>query len=424
MTDMADQRHISGAAMDRQVKVPRRYGLIVLAVGVAVAAAAAGLRWWPRGVPVARADVEIATVKTGPFRDVVVGRATAQPLQSVLLDATEDGRVEQVLVKDGARVEAGQLLVALSSTQRAQELMARSSEAAQQLANFSTLRAAWMQAQALQRRTLTEGQFELERVRRLHLRNRELAATGFLSPSALEDSADKLALAERLFSQQQADGREELAVREQSVQAMQRAVADLNKRLDAMRTASEGLAVRAPVAGRVTGLTLQVGESVRSGTRIARLDSLDRFKLALRLDEFHLGRVREGLAGELQHAGRAHALHVVRIDPQVKDGLFTAELHFDAEPPPLQVGQGLDVRLTLGNTQQALLLTDGGFYADTGGAWAFVLDADGHHAQRRPLQLGRRADGVIEVLGGLQPGEQVVVSPYRAWVGASALDIH
>jgi HlyD family secretion protein len=201
-------------------------------------------------------------------------------------------------------------------------------------------------------------------------------------------------------------------------------VADLNKRLDAMRTASEGLAVRAPVAGRVTGLTLQVGESVRSGTRIARLDSLDRFKLALRLDEFHLGRVREGLAGELQHAGRAHALHVVRIDPQVKDGLFTVELHFDAEPPPLQVGQGLDVRLTLGNTQQALLLTDGGFYADTGGAWAFVLDADGHHAQRRPLQLGRRADGVIEVLGGLQPGEQVVVSPYRAWVGASALDIH
>ncbi|WP_457417638.1 efflux RND transporter periplasmic adaptor subunit [Roseateles sp. P5_E7] len=414
----------SGAAMDRRVVLPRRYGLIALAVVAALAMALLLVRYWPRGVPVARADVEIAAAKTGAFRDVVVGRAMAQPLQSVLLDATEDGRVEQVLVKDGARVEAGQLLVVLNSTQRAQELMARSSEAAQQLANFSTLRAAWMQAQALQRRTLTESQFELERVRRLHQRNRELAGTGFLSPSALEDSADKLSMAERLFAQQQADGREELAVREQSVQAMQRAVADLNKRLDAMRTASEGLAVRAPVAGRVTGLTLQVGESVRSGTRIARLDSLGRFKLDLRLDEFHLGRVREGLAALLTHEGRDHALHVARIDPQVKDGRFSVELSFDADPPALQVGQGLDVRLTLGQSSQALLLPDGGFYADTGGAWAFVLDASGSHAERRALQLGRRADGVIEVLGGLRPGEQVVVSPYRALTGASALDIH
>jgi HlyD family secretion protein len=423
MSDMADQRHISGAAMDRRVTVPRRWGRVVLGVVAMLALAVALLHWWPRGVPVSRADVEIAAARTGPFRDVVVGRATAQPLQSVLLDATEDGRVEQVLVKDGARVEAGQLLVVLSSTQRAQELMARSSEAAQQLANFSTLRAAWMQAQALQRRTLTEGQFELERVRRLHLRNRELAATGFLSPSALEDSADRLALAERLFAQQQADGREELAIREQSVQAMQRAVADLNRRLDAMRVASEGLAVRAAVAGRVTGLTLQVGESVRSGTRIARLDSLGRFKLDLRLDEFHLGRVREGLAATITHDGREHALRVARIDPQVKDGRFSVELVFDAEPPPLQVGQGLDVRLTLGQGNQALLLPDAGFYADTGGAWAFVIDADGRHARRRDLKLGRRADGVIEVLGGLQSGEQVVVSPYRAFTNAPALQL-
>jgi HlyD family secretion protein len=302
--------------------------------------------------------------------------------------------------------------------------MARSSEAAQQLANLATFRAGLAQARAAQRRELTQAQFELARVSRVHQRQRELAAQGFLSPAALEDSADQLAMAERLFTQLQADGREELRTREQSVQAMQRAVADLDQRLSAMRTASEGLAVRAPVAGRVTGLALQVGESVRAGTRIARLDSLGRFKLALRLDEFHLGRVREGLAAELTHDGRAYALRVARIDPQVTDGRFSVELSFDAEPPPLQVGQGLDVRLTLGQAGQALLLPDGGFYADTGGAWAFVLDADGRHAERRPLQLGRRADGVIEVLGGVRPGEQVVVSPYRAFSGASSLQLH
>jgi len=412
----------SGAAMDRRVARPARRWRWLLAAAV-LAAAAALVQGWPRGVPVARADVEIATAATGPFRDVVAGRATALPLQSVLLDASEDGRVEQVLVRDGAVVAAGQLLVVLASSQRAQELMARSSEAAQQLANLATFRAGLVQAQAAQRRELTQAGFELERVRRLHRRERELAAQGFLSPAALEDSADRLALAERLFSQQQADGREELATREQSVRAMQRAVTDLEQRLAAMRAASEGLALRAPVAGRVTGLSLQVGESVRGGQRIARLDSLGRFKLALRLDEFHLGRVREGGPATLLHAGREHALHVARIDPQVREGRFGVELDFDAEPPPLQAGQGLDVRLTLGAPTPALLLPDAGFYADTGGAWAFVLDADGRQARRRPLQLGRRADGAVEVLGGLRAGERVVVSPYRAFAGASTLRI-
>lgn len=424
MTDMADQRHISGAAMDRRVAAPRRYGLIVLTAVAVLAAALALLHAWPRGVPVARADIEIAAAQVGPFRDVVAGRATVQPLQSVLLDATEDGRVEQVLVKDGARVEAGQLLVVLASSQRAQELMARSSEAAQQLANLATFRAGLAQAQALQRREVTQAGFERERARRAHQRNTELAATGFLSPAALEESADKLDLAERLLAQAERDGREELATREQSVQAMQRAVADLDRRLAAMRAASDGLAVRAPVAGRVTGLALQLGESVRTGSRLARIDSLGRFKLELRLDEFHLARVREGLAAELVHEGRRHALRVARIDPQVKDGRFAVELVFDAEPPPLQVGQGLDLRLTLGDPTRVLLLPDRGFYTDTGGAWAFVLGADGRHVERRDLKLGRRADGVVEVLGGLQAGEQVVVSSYRAFAGAQTLQIN
>lgn len=420
---MTEAAALSGAGMDRRVPVPWRgwrllLGGAALLVGLVVLA-----RMWPRGVPVARADVEIASVRSGPFRDVVVGRATVQPLQSVLLDASEDGRVEQVLVKDGDRVDAGQLLVVLTSSQRAQELMARSSEAAQQLANLATFRAGLTQAQAALRREVTQAGFEVERSRRAHERNRALAATGFLSPAALEESADRLALAERLLAQVQADGQEELRTREQSVQAMQRAVADLDRRLAAMRAASDGLSVRAPVAGRLTGLILQVGERVRSGSRLARIDSLGRFKLLMSLDEFHLARVREGLPAELLHEGRRHALRVSRIDPQVKDGRFVLELVFQAEPPALQAGQGLDLRLTLGDTRTALLLPDGGFLADTGGAWAFVLDTDGQRAARRPVQIGRRADGIVEVLDGLQPGEQVVVSPYRAFAGATTLQL-
>ena len=241
-----------------------------------------------------------------------------------------------------------------------------------------------------------------------------------MSPSALEDSADRLSMAERLYAQQQADGRGELAVREQSVQAMQRAVADLNQRLDAMRTASEGLAVRAPVGGP------RDGPDAAGGRERAPAHAL-RGWTAWAASSWSCGSTSSTSAAcsrrppaVLKHEGREHGCTSPASTPG-QDGRFSVELLFDNDPPPLQVGQGLDVRLTLGEPKPALLLPDRGFYADTGGAWAFVLDADGRHAPRRPLQLGRRADGVIEVLGGLQPGEQVVVSPYRAYAGASAL---
>jgi len=415
----------SGAAMDRPAppgrKARRRAGLAALAAGTILLA---GFAWQqlPRGLPVSRADVDIATAQTGLFHDVLISRATVQPLHSVLLDAAEDGRVDQVLVKDGAELQQGQLLYVLASAQHAQELMARSSEAAQQLANLATFRAQLVAAQAAQRRELTQAGFALESARRAHRRSESLAAQGFVSAAALDESNDKFEQAQMLLDQLRADGREELATREQSVHAMERAVVDLERRLTALRAASDGLAVRAPVAGRLTGFALQIGESVRAGSHIARIDSTGRFKLQTRLDEYYLPRVAVGLQGTLELDGHAHPLQVTRIDPQVKEGRFSVELAFTADAPEgLQVGQGLDAKLILGQPQPALLIDDRGFTAETGGAWAFVLDADGRHAERRELRLGRRAAGQAEVLGGLREGERLVVSSYRNFATASSL---
>jgi len=417
----------SGAAMDRPVVVARGRRRMLMAGGALLAFAAAVFAWQqvPRGLPISRAEVEIATVEQGLFHDVLISRATVLPLQSVLLDAAEDGRVDRVLVKDGAEVRTGQLLYVLASAQHAQELMARSSEAAQQLANLATFRAAFVAAQAAQRRELTQAGYELDRARRAQQRNETLSAQGFVSAAALDESRDNFERAKALLEQLRIDGREELLTREQSVRAMERAVVDIDRRLAALRAASDGLAVRAPVAGRLTGFALQIGERVRANSHVARIDSAGRFKLQTRVDEYYLPRIAVGLKGTLEVEGRTHGLQVTRIDPQVKEGRFSVELEFTPDSPAgLQVGQGLDARLTLGQPQQALLLADRGFSTETGGAWAFVLDAEGRHAERRALQMGRRAAGQIEVLGGLRVGERVIVSSYRPFVGATSLKLN
>ncbi len=87
----------------------------------------------------------------------------------------------------------------------------------------------------------------------------------------------------------------------------------------------------------------------------------------------------------------------------------------------LQAGKSIDTNVPLGQPSGALLLTDGAFHADSGGAWVFVLDADGKYAARRSVKLGRRAAGKVEVLGGLSAGERVIVSGYRRFGEANRL---
>lgn len=421
---------ISGAAMDR---VLRRRGVAAwlpgggwrpwAAAALALAAAAvAAWRLWPAGLPVARADVSLATVRAGQFHDVLASRVTVVPESSVMLDATEGGRVEAVLVRDGAAVAPGELLFRLSNPQRAQDVMARSADMAQQLANLATLRAQLAAARLAHRRDLAALQFETERQDRLHRRNEALAGQGFLSAVALEDSADRLRQQQRQLDLLRADGEAELAIRAQSVQEMERATAGLGEQLRLTRASADALDVRAPAAGRLTGFALQQGASVKPGERVGRIDSSQRFKLAARIDEFYLPRIAIGLKGTLAHQDQALEVSVARIDPQVTEGRFGIELVFDGAPPAtLQAGQTLDARIVLGRPGAALLLDDGPFLADTGGGWAFVLTPDGRHAERRAISLGRRAAGTIEVLSGLRAGEQVVVSGVRHFGDAQRL---
>ena len=97
----------------------------------------------------------------------------------------------------------------------------------------------------------------------------------------------------------------------------------------------------------------------------------------------------------------------------MKNGEFDVDLVFTkGEPAGIQRGQTLQTKLTLGDPTKSLLLPSGSFYNDTGGAWVFVVTADGSRAEKRTVRLGRRNSQSIEVLDGLQAGERVLTSPY------------
>jgi len=309
--------------MDRPLP-KRRPNYLIVAIGVLVilGGIAAISQLIPHGLRVAGGDIRIATVQQGMFHNDVVVRATAAPLHTIMLDALESGRVEEVLVNDGALVEKDALLFRLSNPQLRLNLVAREADRAQQISNLSTLRVSIETSQTEHQRRVLDLNFALTQAEKQHARNAALAKTGVIAVVTLEESQDRLAQQRQALEDEQTRTVIEMRIKRDGARQMAQAIEQLDAGLKVVNDAIEGLAVRAPIAGRLTDFRLQMGEIVKSEQRIGRIDDPSQFKLTAQIDEYFLGSVSTGKKGSANVNGHDYAVEVSRVFPQITDGRF------------------------------------------------------------------------------------------------------
>lgn len=419
-----------GAGMDRVIETKSKLTLKQrLVIGAAAVLLAGGGAVWvvadSQGrQTVAAANLSIDTVRRGTFDDFVPLRARVTPLVSVYLDAVEGGRIDRVLVEDGAMVTAGQPLAMLSNATLQLDVIAREADVSQQLNNLRSQELELQRSRLENRRNLAEIEWQMRKAGRQLERDQKLAAGGWVSGKALKDSEDE---AKYLKERRQVTA--ETMATEERLQASQlaqlrSAASGLTANLRLARASLDALVIKAPVTGQLSGFSPQVGQSLGRGERLGQVDSAGRNKLVAEIDEFYLGRVEPGQHATVEWAGKRWPLTVAKIYPQVKNGSFTADLTFDAgEPPELQRGQTLAPKLTLGDPTPAVIVANGAFYQDSGGAFVFVVSKDGTSAEKRPVRLGRRNPDSVEVIGGLEPGDRIITSSYSGFADKDRLTL-
>lgn len=390
----------------------------------ALAILTTGLVVWLIGLPdsgrslsVGANRLNIASVERGVFEDFIPIRGRVVPRRTVFLDAVEGGRVEEIFVEDGAVVAAGTPLVRLSNTQLQLDVIAREAEVTQQLNNLNTLKLQLEQNRLSHRRTLTDIDYQLKRLTRIVDGGDTLIANGSIGRRAYDDARDELdyqrALRAVTLDAQATDQR----LQQAQMAQLRDASSQLQANLVVARDNLSSLNVTAPVDGQVTAFDVEIGQSLGRGQRIGQIDDPSRFKLTALIDEFYLPRVDLGLTASVTLDDSPHTLRVVKIYPEVTNGQFEVDLAFDDNHPSnIRRGQTLQIRLSLGDPADALMIPNGVYYQDTGGNWVFVVAADGTTAARRSVRLGRRNARYIEVLDGLDVGERVVISPYTDFV--------
>jgi HlyD family secretion protein len=420
---------VSGQGMDRRIE--KKVSKMQLALFAAAAIMILAGAWWVfdtlaggRSLTVNSQRIAISPVTTGTYEDFIPLRGRLVPSSTVYLDAIEGGRVEQVLVEDGELVEAGDLIAVLSNTNLQLEVLGREAAVTEQLNNMRTIELQLEQNRLAHKRNLVEIDYQITRLGREIARQRELLGKNLVSQSTIDNLGDELTYyrnrREVTLESQATDAR----MQEAQLRQLRDAGEQLQAGLGFARKNLEDLNVRAPVAGKLSGFNIEIGQSITRGGRLGQIDDPYGYKLNSRIDEYYLGRVDLELPAIAEHNGRDLELSVAKIYPQVKEGNFEVDMAFAEQPEGLRRGQTLQTRLTLGDNTDAILIPNGAFYQETGGNWVFVVTPDGSEAIKRNVRLGRRNSEFIEVLDGLEPGERVITSPYTSFVGMDRLSLN
>jgi multidrug efflux pump subunit AcrA (membrane-fusion protein) len=107
---------------------------------------------------------------------------------------------------------------------------------------------------------------------------------------------------------------------------------------------------------------------------------------------------------------------VTRIDPAVQNGTVTVDVALDGElPRGARPDLSIDGTIEIERLEDAVYVGRPVFAQADGSIGLFRVDPDGRQARRTVVSLGRTSVNSIEILGGLQPGDVVILSDMSQW---------
>ena len=357
--------------------------------------------------------ITISTVVKAPFQEYIPVQGTILPIQTFYLDAIEGGRVEKRFIEAGTMVKQGDPIIKLANSNLQLDVMYREALTYQEINDAQNRRLTIEQNTIAVKSTLADAEYQVERTQLVFQRDSSLfikhlvAENDYLQSRYEYDSwLRRRALARQNFLQDSVLRLNQLAQLEGSIARLQENLTMTKQNLD-------NLIIKAPISGQLTSLNAEIGESKSPGQRIGQIDVLDSVKVRASIDEFYIARINPGQTGEFDLTGSTYGLKISKVYPEVTSGRFDVDMAFTgAIPGGIRRGQTLQIRLELGELEEAVLLPRGGFYQKTGGQWVYVVDKGGKFAVKRNVKLGRQNPQMFEVLDGLEQGEQVITSSY------------
>ena len=399
----------------RKKKIRRAiYGAVALVVIILITVGVSRLR--PAAPSVDRATVWVDTVKRGQMLRQVRGSGTLVPEDIRWIPATTQGRVERILLRPGAQVTPATVILELSNPDLQQAVKDA------QLASQSAQAAYENRKADLENQMLTQesGVATIEANYKQALldlqANETLLKEGLVSQLTVtrnrgqaEELKNRLTIEQKRLEMTRAGIKSQLAPQEADI-AQRRAAYELRARqLEDLRVKAGMAGVLQCVCSSPT-VQVEVGAQVGPGTNLARVANPSSLKAELRIAETQTKDIRIGQYSEIDTRNGIVKGKVSRIDPASSNGTVGVDVTLEgALPPGARPDLSVDGTVRLEELNDIIYVGRPAFGQENSSVSLFKVLPDGE-AVRTTVKLGRSSVNTIEIVEGLQPGDQVVLS--------------
>jgi HlyD family secretion protein len=364
----------------------------------------------PAAPTVDRAVVWIDSVKQGNLVVQVRGSGTLTPEDIRWIPAITQGRVEKIVLRPGAQVKPDSVILELSNPELEQQV--REAQLAYQSAQAAFVnRKAELQTGLLSQEADTANIEASYKQAALDLEaNEKLAKDGLVSDIQLKQKQSAAAeLKNRLDLAQK-----RLVIAQQGIQSqVAPQEADVNQKKaawDLKRQQLEDLKVKAGMSGILQQVPVEVGAQVAPGTNLARVANPNDLKAELRIAETQTKDIRIGQPAEIDTRNGIVKGHVSRIDPASNGGTVGVDVIMDEPlPPGARPDLSVDGTIRLDELKDVVIVGRPAFGQENSTVSIFKLQPNGEAVSTK-VKLGRASVNQIQVLEGLKPGDQVILS--------------
>ena len=203
---------------------------------------------------------------------------------------------------------------------------------------------------------------------------------------------------------------------EPQLASKQAAVDQARELAELKKSQVEALHVRAGMEGVLQQLPVEVGQRVIQGTNLARVADPTKLKAQIKIAETQAKDIQINQKASIDTRNGIVEGHVIRVDPAVEQGTVTVDVAIDGKlPKGARPDLSVDGTIELERLDNVVYVGRPAFGQDNSTVGLFKLVDGGSEAVRTPVKLGRSSVNTIEILSGLQPGDQVILSDTSAY---------
>jgi HlyD family secretion protein len=375
----------------------------------------------PAAPPVERATVWIDTVKRGPMLRQVRGLGTLVPEEIMWIPAQTIGRVDQIVVRPGAIVQPETVLIKMSNPEL--ELAAASAEWQVKAAEATytdlkvKLESGRLDQEAMAAKVASEyAQAKLNA--EVEAKLGEQGLTSDVKVQTTQGVADEL-LNRSKIERQKADISKEsiqaqLAAQEVNIEKLRAEWGLKKKQLDMLQVRA-GVHGVLQMLGATPATPIEVGQQVAAGAILAKVAQQSKLKAELKIAETQAKDILIGQVAQIDTRNGFIDGKVSRIDPAVQNGTVTVDVRLIGElPNGARPDLSVDGTVELERLDDVVYVGRPVFGQPNSTITLFKLQPDGREANRVQVKLGRSSVQTIEIVEGLQVGDQVILSDMTA----------